>query len=259
MSPHEDTDRLAAASLAAGDPTGWFEQLYVEAEAGEASVPWDRPAPTALLVEWIARTGGSGSVPVGPASGSAGSGSAGSGSAGSGSAGSGSAGSIGSGLVGAGKRAVVVGCGLGRDAEFVAGLGFATTAFDVAETAVRVARERHTGSPVDYRVADLLDLPGEWRHGFDLVVESNNVQALPRSLRERATTAVGSLVAPGGTLLVLAAAATEWGEDGPPWPLTRDEVSGFGVGGLREESVELIPAEDDPLVTRWRAVFRRVG
>jgi SAM-dependent methyltransferase len=236
MSPHEDTDRLAAASLAAGDPTGWFEQLYVEAEAGEASVPWDRPAPTALLVEWIAQTGGLGSAPVGPGSGSAG-----------------------SGHISAGKRAVVVGCGLGRDAEFVAGLGFATTAFDIAETAVRVARERHTGSPVDYRVADLLDLPGEWRHGFDLVVESNNVQALPRSLRERATTAVGSLVAPGGTLLVLAAAASEWGGDGPPWPLTRDEVSGFGVGGLREESVELIPAEDDPLVTRWRAVFRRVG
>jgi SAM-dependent methyltransferase len=216
MTPHEDTDRLSAASLAAGDPTGWFEQLYVEAEAGEAEVPWDRPAPTALLVEWA------GATPTG-----------------------------------AGMRAVVVGCGLGRDAEFVAGLGFATTAFDISETAVRVARERHTGSPVDYRVADLLDLPGEWRHAFDLVVESNNVQALPRSLRERATAAVGSLVAPGGTLLVLAAAATEWGEDGPPWPLTRAEVSAFGVGGLREESVESIPAEDDPLVTRWRAVFRR--
>jgi SAM-dependent methyltransferase len=152
---------------------------------------------------------------------------------------------------------VVVGCGLGRDAEFVAGLGFATTAFDIAETAVRVARERHPGSAVDYRVADLLDLPGEWRHGFELVVESNNVQALPRSLRERAAAAVGSLVAPGGTLLVLAAAATEWGEDGPPWPLTRAEVSSFGVDGLREESVESIPAPDDPLVTRWRAVFRR--
>jgi SAM-dependent methyltransferase len=216
MTPHEDTDRLSAASLAAGDPTGWFEQLYVEAEAGEAEVPWDRPAPTALLVEWA------GATPTG-----------------------------------AGMRAVVVGCGLGRDAEFVAGLGFATTAFDISETAVRVARERHTGSPVDYRVADLLDLPGEWRHAFDLVVESNNVQALPRSLRERATAAVGSLVAPGGTLLVLAAAATEWGEGGPPWPLTRAEVSAFGVGGLREESVESIPAEDDPLVTRWRAVFRR--
>jgi SAM-dependent methyltransferase len=215
MSPHEDTDRLSAASLAAGDPTGWFEELYAQAQTGDAEVPWDRPAPTPLLVDW---------------------------------AGSGPAG---------GGRAVVVGCGLGRDAEFVAGLGYATTAFDISDTAVRVARQRHPGSPVDYRVADLLELPGEWRHAFDLVVESNNVQALPRSLRARATAAVGSLVAPGGTLLVLAAAGTAWGEDGPPWPLTRAEATAFAVDGLREQSVELIPAADDPLVTRWRAVFRR--
>jgi SAM-dependent methyltransferase len=219
MSPHEDTDRLSAASLAAGDATGWFDKLYVEAQQGTAEVPWDRPEPTALLAGWAhrARPGG------------------------------------------AGRRALIVGCGLGRDAEFVAGFGFATTAFDISETAVRVARSRHAGSPVDYRVADLLDPPPEWRAAFDLVVESNNVQALPRSLRERATAAVSSFVAPGGTLLVIAAAATGWGDDGPPWPLTRDEVAAFASGGVTEVSVEELPAADDPLVVRWRAEFRRSG
>ena len=34
--------------------------------------------------------------------------------------------------------------------------------FDVSATAVRLARERHPGSAVDYHVADLLDLPREW-------------------------------------------------------------------------------------------------
>jgi SAM-dependent methyltransferase len=217
MSPHQDTDRLSAPSLAAGDATGWFDKLYIEAEEGTAQVPWDRPEPTALLSEWVRRAG----------------------------------------LDGAGRRALVVGCGLGRDAEFVAGLGFATTAFDISETAVRVARERHSGSPVDYRVADLLAPPAEWRSAFDLVVESNNVQALPRTLRARATAAVSSFVAPGGTLLIIAAAATGWGDDGPPWPLTRDEVSAFATGGLAEVAVEEIPAEDDPLVVRWRAQFAR--
>jgi SAM-dependent methyltransferase len=217
MSPHSDTDRLSAAALAAGDPTGWFEQLYTEAQSGDAEVPWDRPEPTALVVDWTRRDE--------PA--------------------------------GAGRRALVVGCGLGRDAEFVSGLGFATTAFDIAETAVRVARERHPQSPVDYRVADLLDLPADWPGAFDLVVESNNVQALPRSLRAAATAAVASLVAPGGTLLIVAAAATGRGDDGPPWPLTRDEIGAFATGGLHEVSVEEIPAADDPDVVRWRAVFRR--
>ena len=83
------------------------------------------------------------------------------------------------------------------------------------------------------------------------------MQALPRSLRARATASVASFVAPGGALLVVAAAETAWGEDGPPWPLTRDEVDAFATGGLREESVQELPAEDDPLVVRWRAVFRR--
>ncbi|NUS40854.1 MAG: methyltransferase domain-containing protein [Terrabacter sp.] len=48
-----------------------------------------------------------------------------------------------------GRRAVVVGCGLGADAEYLASLGFDTVAFDVAPTAVRVAQERHPDSAVD--------------------------------------------------------------------------------------------------------------
>jgi SAM-dependent methyltransferase len=220
MSADEDTRRLAAESLAAGDATGWFERLYAEAEAGAAVVPWDRPQATPLLADWAARTGPDGR----------------------------------------GRSAVVIGCGLGRDAEFVAGLGFATTAFDISATAVRVARERHPGSPVAYVVADLLDPPASWRHGFDLVVESNTVQALPRRLRDRATAAVAALVAPGGTLLVLGAVpAAVAADDGPPWPLTRAEIDAFAGGGLAAASVEQVPTQDDPSSLRWRAVFRAAG
>lgn len=157
-----------------------------------------------------------------------------------------------------GQRALVVGAGLGRDAEFVAGLGYATTAFDISETAMRLARTRYPHSAVTYEVADLFDLPASWRHGFDLVVESNTVQALPRELRDRATAAVAGLVAPGGTLLVLAAAASAREADGPPWPLTRPELAGFATGGLTGESVEEVPHPGDRLHVRWRAVFRRL-
>jgi len=68
---------------------------------------------------------------------------------------------------GTGRSAVVVGCGLGADAEFVAAHGFATTAFDISATAVRTARQRYPTSPVDYRTADLFALPDGW--AFDLV------------------------------------------------------------------------------------------
>jgi SAM-dependent methyltransferase len=214
MGAEQDTRRLSAASLAAGDPTGWFEKLYAEAEAGDAEVPWDRPGATPLLVGWAARAA-------------------------------------------VGQRALVVGCGLGRDAEFLARLGWATTAFDISETAVRVARERHPESPVRYEVADLLDPPAAWRQAFDLVVESNNVQALPRTLRSAAIASVATLVAPGGTLLVLAAQAVPGDDEGPPWPLTRDEMDGFATGGLTAVSVDDVPVPDDPGVRRWRGVFRR--
>jgi SAM-dependent methyltransferase len=217
MSPHDDTDRPAIASPAAGDATGWFEQLYAQVQAGAAQLPWDRPGPGALLTDWARQT-----QPTG-----------------------------------AGRTALVVGCGPGRDAELVSGLGFATTAFDIAPTAIRMARQRHPGSPVDYRVADLLTPPVEWADAFDLVVECNTVQSLPRGLRDRVTAAVASFVAPGGTLLLVAGAATEESAEGPPWPLTRAELSRFTAGGLAEVSVERIPAPEGPFEHVWRAVFTR--
>ncbi|MFI6071596.1 class I SAM-dependent methyltransferase [Actinoplanes sp. NPDC051343] len=156
---------------------------------------------------------------------------------------------------GDGRRALVVGCGLGRDAEFVAGLGYATTAFDISPTAVRDARARHAGSEVTYQVADLLSPPAAWSSSFDLVVESNTVQALPRTLRPAATAAVASFVAPGGTLVVLAAAVDTPSGQGPPWPLTRDEALAFATGGVRLITLDRLPA--DRFDGRWRGLFTR--
>jgi hypothetical protein len=56
-------------------------------------------------------------------------------------------------------------------------------AFDVAETAIRVARQRHPGTAVDYVVADLLRPPAAWSRAFDLVVEIITVQALAEPSR----------------------------------------------------------------------------
>ena len=67
---------------------------------------------------------------------------------------------------GAGKRALVVGCGLGYDAEFLAGLGYEVTAFDVAPTAIERAVRENPGSRVAYVTADLLALPADWAGAF---------------------------------------------------------------------------------------------
>jgi|SRR6266545_267435 len=158
-------DHLASRAIASGEPTGWFDRLYSAGLAGDVPMPWDRTTPNPLLVGWAQARTPTGS----------------------------------------GHRAIVVGCGLGADAEYVAGLGYHTVAFDVAATAIRVARERHPQTAVDYVVADLLAPPPPWLRAFDLVIEIITVQALPDPPRRTAIINVGRLVAPGGTLLVIAA------------------------------------------------------
>ncbi len=218
VDPGEQTRRLAAEALADDDATGWFERLYVAAQAGAAVVPWDRGAPHQMLVEWGSAAG----------------------------------------VEGGGRRALVVGAGLGADAEYVAALGFDTVAFDISPTAVRTARERHPGSAVEYRTADLLDPPAEWHEAFDLVVESLTVQSLPERLHAAAMARVREMVSPGGTLLVLATARDERDGpvDGPPWPLTRAELDTFATGGLDAVRVEDVH-DGGPGPHRWRAEFRR--
>lgn len=196
--------RAAAESVAADDPTGWFERVYAAAESGEAIVPWDHHEASPLFVQWA------------------------------------------QGLDGGGRRALVIGCGLGEDAEFVSRLGFATTAFDISETAVRAAQKRFQESKVDYLVADLFDPPEGWRGGFDLVVEIATVQALPESVRPKAIECVRQLAGPGGRLFVQARVreAGDPPRESPPWPLTRAEIESFGE-----------PEFIERLGLHWRAVF----
>lgn len=178
-----------------------FEAIYAGAEAGGAKPPWDYGAPRPQLVEWVdARD-----------------------------------------LVGADRQALVVGCGYGADAEFLAGVGFRTTGFDFAPTAIAAARRNYPDSEVTYLIADVLDLPGEWQHRFDLVVESLTVQSIPPEQHTAAAQNIAALVAPEGTLLVLATTRDERAEvNGPPWPLTREELEEFATDGLILRRVERI-------------------
>jgi SAM-dependent methyltransferase len=157
------------------------------------------------------------------------------------------------GVEGRGRRALVVGSALGDDPELVASLGFAVTAFDVSPTAVARARERFPQSQVDYRVADLLEPPAEWAGAFDLVVEALTVQSMPPDTRDRAIDSVTRFVAPGGELLVVSTMQESGAfPEGPPWPLTREQVASFARNGLELRSLE-------PVDGRWRAWLASAG
>jgi hypothetical protein len=85
------------------------------------------------------------------------------------------------------------------------------------------------------------------------VVESLTVQSMPASVREHATVQVGRLVAAGGTLLVIANVYDENNRfEGPPWPLTQEQIVAFAGDGLKAVRIE-------ELTGRWRAEFRRAS
>jgi SAM-dependent methyltransferase len=178
-----------------------FEAIYAGADSGASRPPWDYGAARPQLVEWAEARN----------------------------------------LTGRGREALVVGCGYGADAEFLAELGYRTTAFDFSPTAVAAALRKHPETEVTYLVADVLDLPGTWKGSFDLVVESLTVQSMPPAQHRVAAQNIAALVALGGTLLVMATARDD-GSDvkGPPWPLTRAEVEVFADGELVMRRLERI-------------------
>jgi SAM-dependent methyltransferase len=138
---------------------------------------------------------------------------------------------------GLGGRALVVGCGYGDDAEELARRGFAVSAFDGAPTAIARARERFPERAVDYRVADLFDLPAEWAGAFDLVVEIRTLQSIPIEERGGGPVAVAATVALGGRLWIFALGRDTRVPGGPrPWPLVPDELAGLERAGLEWES-----------------------
>ena len=206
---------LARESLAAGDVTGWFERLYQESDHG-AVVPWAELRPNPNLTDWW---------DAGPS------------------------------IEAAGRTALVVGCGLGDDAEALASWGFKVTAFDVAPTAIAKAGGRFPSSTVDYQTVDLFSPPSHWKRAFDFVFESYTLQALPVNVRGWAVRKIASFLAPAGHLLLIARARDATDPAGNmPWPLTEEDLAQFERLGLA-----VVSWEDymDGSIRRFRVLYQR--
>jgi SAM-dependent methyltransferase len=148
-------------------------------------------------------------------------------------------------------RALDLACGEGRNALWLAGLGWQVTASDFAEQGLakgRAAQARleATGRPlaVDWVCADAT--AATWPpEAFDLVVIS--YLQLTADLRREATRRAAAALAPGGTLLVVghdtSNLADGWG--GPQEPAVLftaadvlDDVAGLGLEVVRADRVE---------------------
>lgn len=213
-----NTALLAEASIAKGDVTGWFEDLYKSAGNDPSTIPWAGQKPNPYFIQWLDMNH----------------------------------------IAGNGKRGLVIGCGLGDDSEELLKRGFNVTAFDISPTAVEWAKKRFPDSKVEYRVADLFDLPNEWLGSFDFIFECYTIQALPRSVRTDVIGNVASLAAPKGSLLVV---CRGWyngqTEDILPWALKKEELRQFSKLGFSEKSFEEFWDQEDPTRYRFRILYQK--
>ena len=156
------------------------------------------------------------------------------------------------------SKAIVIGSGLGDDAFALYVAGFDVTAIDISEEAISWAKERFDGAEIDFRVADLFELPDELLGQFDFVFEAFTIQSLPLALRDRTITAISSLMKPKATLLAVCNAKLDHEKfEGPPWPLTFNELRLFTMKECRELEFSIFENESDLSSLKVRALFQK--
>jgi 2-polyprenyl-3-methyl-5-hydroxy-6-metoxy-1,4-benzoquinol methylase len=157
-------------------------------------------------------------------------------------------------------KAIVVGCGVGDDAEALSESGFEVTAFDIAPTAIELCKKRYPNTKVNYLVANLFEYDNSWFQNFDLVYECNTIQVLPGVYRIKARTAISNLVSKDGYALISCRSREKNKNlNDIPLALDKEEISQFVLSdGLEEISFLSYNDEQIPSVPHFFAVYKRL-
>lgn len=158
-------------------------------------------------------------------------------------------------------KALVLGCGSGTNAIYLAQQGFDVTAVDLAPTALRLAEQKakKAGVSVRWVLADVLDLPELGT--FDFLFDRGCYHGVRRQGAERYVRSVLQATRPGSRILILAGNANEPPPHyGPPRVSEaeiREDFSGpFRFVALREFRFDArLPGERRPLA--WSILLER--
>ena len=201
-----------------GDVLGWFEALYKESAGDNELIPWADLEPNRFFREWAE----------------------------------------GNGLTGEGRKALVVGCGIGDDAKYLYDLGFNVTGFDISPTAIEWAKRLHSETGIVFETADLFQPPADWKGAFDFVLEVYTIQPLPIEMRPNVIDSIADFVADGGELVVVTHGREDDEEpDVVPWPVSRRDLSRFEGIGLKQIAFEVMPGDEDTPAPRFVVWYRR--
>ena len=220
MNVRERTKQIQAEFAKKGDATGWFDALYAEANGDNEKIPWADLVPNRFFVEFAEKTN----------------------------------------LQGNGRKALVVGCGLGDDALYLHNLGFKVTAFDISKTAIKWAKKLHAETDIQFETADLFAPFRGWISGFDFVLEIYTIQPLLLEIRPKVIDSIANFAAPNGKIVVV----TRGREDDEvppelPWALSRKDLSNFEKNGLQQTHFEEMLDDEDPPVRRFVVEYFKNG
>lgn len=99
------------------------------------------------------------------------------------------------------SRILVIGCGSGEDAAFLAAQGHLVTGVDFSDEAIARAKKKFSEiQNLKFEKRDAFDLPQEWRGQFDIVFEHTFYCAIDPSRRSDVVDLWYSLLAPQGRL-----------------------------------------------------------
>ncbi len=224
---------LAAQFAERGDSFGWFDAFYKEAGGDNEQIPWGDLEPNPFFKTWAEDVG----------------------------------------LKGNGRKALVVGCGLGDDAKYLDDLGFDVTAFDISPTAIEWAKRLYGDTKIKFEVADLFEPPSAWiaasnppataggtdkKSAFDFVLEIYTIQPLPMEMRERVIDAITAFVASDGEMVVVTRGRED--DEEPvelPWPLSRKDLSRFETHGLTQTGFRIMDGDEDPPRPRFVIQYKK--
>jgi len=158
-------------------------------------------------------------------------------------------------------RALVLGCGTGTSAIYLAGKGFDVTAVDVAPTALTLAKAKadKAGVSVRWLVADVVALPE--LEPFDFIFDRGCYHHVRRYDAKGFVSNVRRLTREGSFFLLLAGNANETRHYGPPrvkeTELVTDLAADFAFQELREMRFEGRDPNRKSGPMAWYALLRR--
>ena len=204
------------------EPTAWCNSIYTDAKGDYKAVFWADLEPSPYLVEWLKlnKDNLDNSKP---------------------------------------KKAIVIGCGVGDDAEALSEYGYEVIGFDISPEAIKLCKNRYPNTKVKYLVADLFDYDKKWVKDFDVVYECNTIQILPGKYRTKARIAISNLLSENGHVLVSCRSRKKGEQENDiPMPLDYEEINKFVTeDNLKEINFKSYNDSQEPSIPHFFAVYKK--